>query len=304
MNTDEGHGLSRRSFFRQVGLVASAASASGALALPNAVAAAPPAQTKQGGEIALTYATAARGIRIFPGEWRPHYPWEHIAWVSPPWPSQEYIWLDFPEAIFCNLGLIFLSHVDPPMDLPFPKIQWSEIANGIAFDRQLPNGVRFGGSLVKGSEVTVDLELHLYNGTSKPLTNITLQTCSYLHGIHEFSDLTNDNKFVHLADEGWVPLSRAKTMEARSSAPYRIGWRTKGKLLADLPVNVTKSNLADRYVAMTWYKDTISMVGNPNHPCMHADPQFHDLNPGESASIQGKLIFFEGKLAGFDYLKF
>jgi hypothetical protein len=302
MDIDQGYGLSRRAFFRQVGFAASAASAAGTLALPNAVAGTPP--PKQASKVALTYDTAARGVRIFPGEWRPHYPWEHIAWVSPAWPSQEYIWLDFPEAIFCNLGLIFLSHVDPPMDIPLPQVKWSNIPNGIAYDRQLPNGVRFGGSVVKGNEATVDLELHLYNGTSKPLTNITLQTCSYLHGIHEFSDLTNDNKFVHLADEGWVTLSWAKTMPTRPAEPYGIGWRTKGKRLADLPVNITKSNLADRYVAMTWYKDTISMIGNPNFPCMHADPRFHDLNPGESASIHGKLIFFEGKLSDFDYLKF
>ena len=47
-----------------------------------------------------TYADHATGIRILPGAWRPHYYWEHIAWVSPSWPSQDYIWLDFPEAIF------------------------------------------------------------------------------------------------------------------------------------------------------------------------------------------------------------
>lgn len=312
MHSNDKFGFSRRSFLGRMGLAATAASATGALALPGA---APPPQaapggSKQGSKTPLTYETASRGIRIYPGAWRPQYPWEHIAWVSPSWPSEEYIWLDFPEAIFCNLGLpqnahlIFLSHIYPPIDMPFPQIRWSNIPNGIAFDRQLPSGVRFGGSVVKGSETTVDLELHLYNGTSKPMTNITLQTCSYLHEIHEFSDLTNDNKFVHLAGDGWVPLSHAKTMDARPSAPYRIGWRTKGKLLADLPVNITKSNQAERYVAVTWYKDTISMIGNLNFPCMHADPQFHDLNPGESASIHGKLMFFEGKLADFDYLKF
>ena len=29
---------------------------------------------------------------------------------------------------------------------------------------------------------------------------------------------------------------------------------------------------------------------------MHADPAFPDLPPGESASIRGKLFFFEGRL--------
>ena len=59
-----------------------------------------------------TYETHAKGIRILPGQWRPLYPFEQIAWVSPPWPSQDYIWLDFPEAIFCNLGLLYFGHRD------------------------------------------------------------------------------------------------------------------------------------------------------------------------------------------------
>ncbi len=301
MGKNQADELSRRDFFSRMGLAASAGTA---LALPDTAAGAQPAAPRQGSNVPLNYSNAIRGIRIYPGQWRPHYPYEHIAWVSPPWPSQEYVWLDFPEAIFCNLGLIFLSHVDPPMDIPLPQIKWSSFPNGIGFDRQLPNGVRFGGSVTLASDNTVGLELHLYNGTAKPLTNITLQTCSYLHEIHEFADLTNDNKFVNLANEGWVTLAHAKTLAARPGQPYRIGWRTKGKLLADLPVNIAKSNMADRYVAMTWYKDTLSMIGNPHFPCMHADPQFHDLDPDESASIHGKLIFYEGKLEDFDYLKF
>ncbi|HQQ00343.1 MAG TPA: hypothetical protein PLY86_17960, partial [bacterium] len=55
----------------------------------------------------------------------------------------------------------------------------------------------------------------------------------------------------------------------------------------------------ERLIAFTWGKSTISLVGNPDHPCMHADPFFPDLEPGQSASIHGKLIFFEGWLEDF-----
>jgi len=69
-----------------------------------------------------TYETHAKGIRIVPGQWRPHYPFEQIAWVSPPWPSQDYCWLDFPEAIFTDQGLLFLSHVNPKVTAEFPDL--------------------------------------------------------------------------------------------------------------------------------------------------------------------------------------
>ncbi|MCX6624576.1 MAG: tannase/feruloyl esterase family alpha/beta hydrolase [Acidobacteria bacterium] len=249
-----------------------------------------------------TYYTQAKGIRIMPGAWRPHYPWEHIAWVSPPWPSQDYLWLDFPEAIFINRDLIFLSHINPAAPSLYhdlPRIEWRKVPGGIAFERKLPNGVRFGGSVIKQTETAVALELHLRNGTKQPLKRISLQTCAFLRGIREFADYTKDNKYVHLPKSGWT--SFASQMPADQSGPYRVGWRHSGAPVADLPVMAAVSNAAPRLVAMTWHTSTLSLVSNPNHPCFHADPKFKDLAPGQSDSIRGHLIFFEGKLDDFDF---
>lgn len=252
-----------------------------------------------------SYETHAKGIRILPGQWRPHYPWEHIAWVSPSWPSQDYLWLDFPEAVFSNQGLLYLSHVNPPIQTVFsdlPAVPWRPVPAGIAFDRTLPNGVAFGGSVTRANANTVALELHLENGSAQPLTNITLQTCVFLRGIKEFADYTRANKFVHLAERGWVSVQDTSALP-ENSGPYRVGWRRSGKRLADWPVLATVSNQGGRLVAMTWQQDTLSLVSNPNHPCMHADPQFKDLTPGQRASIRGKLLFFEGRLEDLNYAR-
>ena len=45
---------------------------------------------------------------------------------------------------------------------------------------------------------------------------------------------------------------------------------------------------------MTWYESTHAMTSNPDRPCMHADPIFPDLEPGQRADIYGELLFFEG----------
>lgn len=249
------------------------------------------------------YDSQAKGIRILPGQWRPHYPWEQIAWVSPSWPSQDYLWLDFPEAIFTDQELLFLSHINPPFPTVFqdlPKVPWQEVPKGIAFERELPNGVRFGGSVTKADEQTVDLELHIVNGSKEPLTAITLQTCAFLRAIKEFADFTKDNKFVHTRDAGWIAISAAEKLEA-GNAPYRVGWRRSGKPIADLPVVLTRSNKAERYLAMTWFDSTLSIVSNPVHPCVHADPQFPDIAPGNSKSIRGRLLFYEGPLDEFEF---
>ena len=295
--------ISRRAFFRASGATVAIISTEGAFSAGGQpTTAAPTGGTNKPGD---TYETHAIGIRIQPGHWRPHYPWEQIAWVSPAWPSQDYLWLDFPEAIFTSQGLLYLSHVNPGIEAVFPdlpKVPWRVVPNGIAFDRQLPNGVIFGGSVTKQNDTRIALELHLKNGSAQALKNIELQTCAYLRGIREFSDYTRDNKFVHVPETGWVTLSQARELPPGTS-PYRVGWRTKGKPVADWPVMVTRSNLAERWVGMTWHKDTLSLIGNPNHPCMHADPKFKDLEPGEAASIHGAIFFFEGKLADFDFSK-
>lgn len=253
-----------------------------------------------------TYDTEVSGIRIFPGQWRPHYPWEHIAWISPPWPSQDYLWLDFPEAIFTSQGLLFLSHVNPSAPTVFSglaKVEWRRINGGIAFERKLPNRVRFGGRVTKAGENLIQLELSVHNGSAQPLRNIVFQTCLYLRAIREFADFTRDNKFVHVPSSGWVSLSDALLLKESKPAPYRVGWRRSGRAVADLPVIVTVSNQAERLVAMTWHDDTLSLIGNPRHPCMHADPRLRDLEPGQGASIRGHISFFQGKLQDFDWLR-
>ena len=276
-------GLSRRAFLgTTAGLASMGIAATG---LHSAAAQAP----KE------TYATIAKGIRIFPGHWRPHYEWEHIAWVSPSWPSQDYIWLDFPEAIFTDRGLLYLSHTNP--DAPavyetWPKVPWQTVDGGIAFERELPDGVAFGGKVTKSSDTVVDLELHIKNGSAEPLRNITLQTCAFLRAAKEFADYNRDNKFVHIPEKGWLPYPEA--VEAPDGqGKFGVGWRKhNGK--SDQPIMYTVSNEAERLVAMTWLDDTLSMVSNGNHPCMHADPYFPDLESGQIHTIHGRIVFHEG----------
>ena len=252
--------------------------------------------------VGTTYEDHVDGIRILPGAWRPHYSWEHIAWVSPPWPSQDYIWMDFPEAIYTSQGWIYLSHVNPPIDTVYeslPAVAWVQQEDGISFERELPSKISFGGSLTRGDATTVNLELHIHNGSPEPLNTISLQTCAFLRGIKEFGDYTRENKYVHTPDQGWVTMEAAKQIP-EGDQPYRVGWRTRGNPIADLPVVAMVSNQADRLVAFTWYDSTLSMVSNPNHPCFHADPKFPDLAPSEGASVTGKLMFFEGSLKDFN----
>lgn len=172
--------------------------------------------------------------------------------------------------------------------------------NRVSCERVLPDGVAFTAAVFKEKENVAGLELSIRNGSATPLKQIALQTCAFLRAIKEFADYTADNKFVHVPQKGWVTFKEAEK-QTEDTGKYGLGWRARRNHKLDVPMMVTRSNKADRLVAMTWLDATLSMIQNPNHPCMHSDPQFHDLEPGQDQTIHGRLIFHEGPLQEFKY---
>jgi len=250
-----------------------------------------------------TASAPPRGIALLPGQWRPSHAFEHVAWIRTPWSEPlfpDFVFLDFPEAIFCNLGLLYLGHRSPRFPSVYadlPKVPWKKEKGKLYFDRVLPNGIGFGGSLSTSDPSIVSLELYLENGSDGALTGIKLQTCALLKHTKAFCRDTADNKFVHTPTGGWRPFTQASKTRIEQGR-FRLGWRA-GPAAADLPVMVTVSDRSDQLIALTWYDDTYSLVCNPAHPCMHADPMFADIQPGKRGEIHGELIFYSGKLEQF-----
>jgi len=62
-------------------------------------------------------------------------------------------------------------------------------AGRIAFDRELPNGVTFGGRVSRAGSAAVDLELFIRNGKPKPDSPTSrCKLCAFLRAIREFGD--------------------------------------------------------------------------------------------------------------------
>ena len=244
----------------------------------------------------------AQTLRILPGQWRPQYPFEQIAWVSPPWSTPDHMWLDYPEAVFEEGTLLYLSHISekfPCMYEDLPKVPWERIDGGMQFARDLPNGMSFRGKLTRASETAIAMEMSFTNGGDKPMTNILLQTCAYVRQIGEFADHSHENVFVHTAAEGWVTINHALEHPGEDGCVH-LGWR-EGPLTCDWPAIVCTSTVAARGVAMTWFEHTKSLIGNPAHPCFHADPFVNDLAPGDTDTLTGALVFFEGDVGDVDF---
>jgi hypothetical protein len=63
----------------------------------------------------------------------------------------------------------------------------------------------------------------------------------------------------------------------------------------DLALSVVTS-LDEKRKVIIWWTPGKSMIANANIPCIHADPYFGTLNPGEQAYAEGLILFTEGDI--------
>ncbi len=178
-----------------------------------------------------------------------------------PWDDTSCAVIDLPEAIFSNLGLIYLAHTHVPtiwdeQHRQIDNVDWERHPNGeLTSTWHLPNKISFGARIVPQKNAA-DLELWLENGTDETLTGLRTQICVMLKGMAGFSAQTNDNK------------------------------RLEGSVAA------VKSDDGNRWLVVAF--DHCGRVwANPKCPCMHSDPVLPDAAPGERVSVKGRVWFLD-----------
>ena len=182
--------------------------------------------------------------------------------IFTPWDEKSYIVADVPEAIWSNLGLTYLAHTHidtiwSRQKIGLPKLEWTRLENGdYTCERTLPNGIRFG-TLARSTPEAVLMKMWLSNGTMRALSDLRVQNCVMLKGAAGFQVQTNANK-----------VSRGAFSACRSE-------------------------IGDRWVITAW-KPLHRAWANAPVPCVHSDPKFPELKPGEQQTIYGLVSFFVG----------
>jgi hypothetical protein len=183
--------------------------------------------------------------------------------VFTPWDPDSYVVVDVPEALWSNLGLTYLAHthIDTIWDrqgVALPRLEWTRHPDGsLSHQRVLPNGIAFGAKVV-ARERHVEMELWLRNGTAEKLTDLRVQNCVMLKGAAGFAAQSNTNR--------------------RLDSPFAAARSADGK----------------RWIITAW-EHCHRPWANAPVPCIHSDPRFPDLEPGEEGRLRGWLWFYESR---------
>jgi hypothetical protein len=229
--------------------------------------------------------------------------------VIPPWPDGGWLFINLPEHLEYMPGTRGIArHHDKR-----PNV-WRVSKDGseASYDVQSPTepGVFFGvKAWAEGNKVR--FEMHITNRSAKTLRSIRPLLCFQYHHLHGFP-AANSGNFAHTyVVIGGKPVAVADLEVKRPEAYARMAqvsdcgdrhnwWAEEMGGFIEQPLDLALTALTAvndaRKVVVTW-RPGKNLLANAAIPCIHADPCFGDLHPGEARTVHGDLIFTEAPLA-------
>jgi hypothetical protein len=154
----------------------------------------------------------------------------------------------------------------------------------------------------------VKVSMKIINQGSQTLPVIRPLICNQFKGLtgfpqrhHDFTHnyIVIDDQITSLAD---LPTENMDTefkgcvvrnCPQRDTRAERSGGLIEKEMDAALSIVTSEDQ---RRKVIFWWNPGKSMIANAFIPCIHADPYFGTLRPGEEASAEGLILFTEGEL--------
>ncbi len=180
--------------------------------------------------------------------------------------------------------------------MPHEGIRWTKQENGTAeYTCRFPGKAELRVRLEPGADVVV-LRLELKNLTDKPWRRVFTNTCLNNHPSPYFVDPERVRSFVW-TDDGPTSMLRMP-IAPRSGEPLHGGWGVAapnqkapaGGPLIRYPFLFVRSRDGQWIVAHTTGEGT-GVGSNAHYSCLHANPAWPEIPPGQSRSVVSRLYF-------------
>ena len=229
--------------------------------------------------------------------------WAYGLQVSPPWPDDGRLYLNYPEHLEYRTGWGIARYSDKRENAwqvaddgksAFYEVD-SLTARGVKVRAEVkvvePDRVRFKVKITNNSRaLTLDNVKPLLCHQYRRLTGFPQWRENLKH-----TYVVLDGKLAALADVPTEkPDANIKGASIKGRKPYASSFVAKRggiiKKQLDMSLSIIASLDEKRAVLIT-YDPGKSMLSNANIPCLHADPYFGDIKPGESKEATGYVIF-------------
>jgi len=233
--------------------------------------------------------------------------------IAPPWKDGGVLYVNFPEHLEYNpVGNTIMRHWDK---IPAP---WIISPDGQQASYRVESPALkdvIVESFVRATIIQelpypvsgVKLAMRIVNNGTITLPVIRLLMCMQYSGLTGFPQgldgnykhnfIVMDGKLTALADLPTAdPNTTFKGCVVKGCPQRDTRSEEKGGLITqdmDLALSLVTS-MDDRRRVIIWWTPGKSMIANAYIPCMHADPYFGTLDPGEQAYAEGMILFTEG----------
>ncbi len=234
--------------------------------------------------------------------------------IAAPWKDAGKLFFNFPEHLEYNpQGVSILRHWDRHealwvispdgkqasycVESPHEKGVIVEAFARVAGSEEIPQGT-------KG----VCLAMRITNGGERTLPTIRPLLCFQYRQLTGFPQWIDNFKHSFLVFDGELkaiaglptekPDTKFKGCVVKGCPQRDTRAERQGGLIErdmDLALSVVES-LDGKRKLVVWWTPGKSMITNASIPCIHADPYFGTLEPGQSAYAEGLALFTEGDL--------
>ena len=242
--------------------------------------------------------------------------------INAPWENGGDLYMNFPEHLEYNpVGNTILRHFDA---IPNPWIispdgkQASYRVQSLALENVY---VESFARVMNEGEIPLDAQgvhvaMRIVNHGSKTLPVIRPLICNQFKGLTGFPQRHHDFQHTHIVmDDKIIALADLTTEDPETTfkgcvvkgCPQRDtrSERNGGLIEQDMDVALSVvTSLDEQRKVIFWWNPGKSMIANSFIPCIHADPYFGTLKPGEESFAEGLILFSEGDIQPIvNYLK-